>query len=188
MNSGIIIIVVSVFWLGSEIALARMRHSQQDDIQFDRSSLRVLWITIFASVNIGVLVGLQHVGYFGNGLRIFPLIGLMLVLCGLIIRWVAILTLKRQFTVDVAITKGHRIVNSGIYRYIRHPAYLGSLLSFSGLALFFANYLSICIIVVPICLAFLHRITLEEKTLVNAFGDEYTHYCASTKRLIPGVF
>jgi protein-S-isoprenylcysteine O-methyltransferase Ste14 len=188
MNFGIIIITVSILWVGSEIILARMKHSQSTDKQFDKSSLRVLWITISIAVTSGIVLGFQHIGYFGNGSRIFPIAGLILIVCGLFIRWVAIISLKRQFTVDVSITKDHHIIRKGIYRFVRHPAYSGSLLSFFGLGLCFANYLTMLIIFLPICSAFLYRIRIEEKVLIDNFGDEYINYCASTKRLIPGIF
>jgi protein-S-isoprenylcysteine O-methyltransferase Ste14 len=188
LNSGIIVTIVSVLWLGSEIILARTRHSQPTDSRFDRSSLRILWATILTSVTIGVFLGFQRDGYFGEGSGIFPAVGVIAILCGLLVRWFAIMSLKHQFTVDVSITKDHRIVSDGIYRCVRHPAYAGSMLSFLGLGLCFANYLSIAMIFLPICSAFLYRIHVEEKTLMKTFGDDYLHYCESTKRLIPGIF
>ena len=188
MNWGTIIITVSILWVGSEIILARTRRSQPKDMQCDKSSLRVLWITIATAVNFGILLSFQRIGHFGNGSDIFPIAGLIVIVCGLLVRWLAILSLKRQFTVDVSITEDHHIIRKGIYRFVRHPAYAGSLLSFLGLALCFSNYLSMLIIFVPICLAFLYRIHIEEGALTNAFGSEYLDYCASTKRLIPGIF
>lgn len=188
MNSGIIIITVSILWVGSEIILARTKRSQSTDVQCDRSSLRVLWITIAIAVNFGILLSFQHIGHVGNGLQVLPIAGLIFIVCGLLVRWLAIFSLKRQFTVDVSITEGHRIITKGVYRFVRHPAYAGSLLSFLGLALCFSNYLSMLIIFVPICIAFLYRIHIEEDALTNAFGSEYLDYCASTRRLIPGIF
>jgi len=188
MNLAIIIIIVSIFWVGSEIILARTKRSQSTDMRFDKSSLRILWITISIAVTFGVLLSQERIGYVGNGSRIFPIAGIILIVCGLFVRWVAILSLEHQFTVDVSITKEHRIIRKGIYRFVRHPAYAGSLLSFFGLGLSSANYLSMLIIFLPICSAFLYRIHVEEKALIDNFGDEYLNYCASTKRLIPGIF
>jgi len=188
LNLGTIMIAVSFLWLGSEIALTRMRHSQPMDAQFDRFSIRKLWITIFISVNLGVLIGLQRIGHFEPGSRIFPIAGITLIVCGLVVRWFAILSLKHQFTVDVSIRKNHRMIKEGLYRFVRHPAYAGSLLSFLGLGLYFSNCLSLLIIIVPICVAFLHRVQIEEEVLIHAFGREYLDYCASTKRFIPGIF
>jgi protein-S-isoprenylcysteine O-methyltransferase Ste14 len=188
LSFGIILIVLSIIWLLSEIILARVKHSQSTDKTFDRSSLRLLWTAILMSVSLGVYVGSHHVGYFGEQSRAVPITGIVLIALGLLLRWIAIITLKHQFSVDVAIKKNHYIVRTGIYRFVRHPAYAGSLLSFLGLGLSFSNYLTILIIFVPICFAFLYRINVEEKALTAAFGDEYINYCASTKKLIPGIF
>jgi protein-S-isoprenylcysteine O-methyltransferase Ste14 len=188
LNPGAIIIIVSFLWLGSEIALTRMKHSQPMDAQFDRFSIRKLWITIFVSVNLGVLIGIQQIGHFEPGSRMFAISGITLIVCGLIVRWFAVFSLKHQFTVDVSIRKDHRMIKEGIYRFVRHPAYAGSLISFFGLGLYFSNYLSLLIIFVPICVAFLHRVRIEEEVLIHAFGSEYLDYCASTKRFIPGIY
>jgi protein-S-isoprenylcysteine O-methyltransferase Ste14 len=188
MNLGIIMIIISILWVGSEIILARTKRSQTTDMRLDKSSLRILWVTIAIALNVGILLSFQHIGYFGNGSRIYPIAGLILIVCGLLVRWLAIVSLKHQFTVDVSITKDHRIIRKGIYRFVRHPAYAGSLLSFFGLGLCFANYLTMLIMFPPICSAFLYRIHVEERALLDNFGDEYVNYCASTKRLIPGIF
>jgi protein-S-isoprenylcysteine O-methyltransferase Ste14 len=188
LNSGTIILLVSAVWLGSEIILTRIKHSQAEDAQLDKSSIRVLWITIVISVNLGILIGLQRIGHFEFGSRFFPIAGITLIICGLFVRWFAILSLKNQFTVDVSIRKDHRMVKKGIYRFVRHPAYTGSLLSFFGLGLCFSNYLSMVIISVPVCAAFLHRVRIEEEALIRAFGSEYLDYRASTNRFLPGIY
>lgn len=111
-----------------------------------------------------------------------------MILLGLVIRWTAILTLKRFFTVDVAVARDHQLVEHGIYRYIRHPSYAGSLVSFLGLGMAFSNWLSVFVIVIPITLAFLYRIRVEELMLSRALGEPYTRYALTTKRLIPFLF
>jgi len=181
-------LIVSSLWICSEILLARTKHSQSTDTQIDKSSLRVLWITIALSVNTGIVLGVLGIGYVGQGSQVFPWAGLILIVSGLAVRWLAIVSLKSQFTVDVSIKKDHRIVRGGVYRYVRHPAYAGSLLSFLGLGVFFVNYCSVLVIFVPICAAFFYRIRIEENVLVEAFGNEYINYCKSTKRLIPGIY
>jgi len=188
LNWLIIIIGLSVLWLGSEIGLSRLKRAAATDRRVDRSSFRLLWVVILLAVTVGVLIGLQRVGRFGGGSGRLPVAGIILIIGGLLIRWLAIFSLRRQFTVDVAISPDHRLITAGIYHYLRHPAYAGSLLSFLGLGLLFSNYLSVLTIFVPICSAFLYRIHVEEKALIEAFGADYLDYCASTKRLIPGIF
>jgi protein-S-isoprenylcysteine O-methyltransferase Ste14 len=188
VNIGLVLFAISLIWLGSEIVLARVTHSKQAGNKLDRSSLRLLWTVIVVSIVLANFATVLRVGSFGNRSTVYPVIGIVLIVCGLALRWVAILSLKRQFTVDVSIVEGHRIISEGIYRYVRHPAYSGSLVSFFGLGLCYSNYVALFIVFVPICGAFLYRINIEERALVAAFGSEYVQYCASTKRLIPGVY
>jgi hypothetical protein len=76
------------------------------------------------------------------------------VAAGIALRWYSIWYLGRFFTVDVAIAAGHRLIDTGPYRRIRHPAYTGELLAFLGLGLLFHNALSLVVLAAPITLAF----------------------------------
>jgi protein-S-isoprenylcysteine O-methyltransferase Ste14 len=188
MNMEVITITLSALWLSSEIILSLLKRAEITDKRLDKSSFKIVWIAIAISVATGVSIGFQPFGHFGGDSEIFPIAGVALMIFGIVVRWYAIFTLKRRFTVDVAITADHRLIKEGIYHYVRHPAYAGSLLSFFGLGLVFANYLSIITIFIPICSALLYRIHVEEKALITNFGDEYINYRASTKRLIPHIF
>jgi protein-S-isoprenylcysteine O-methyltransferase Ste14 len=88
----------------------------------------------------------------------FYLFGFLLFLGGLILRWYSIGYLGRYFTVDVSISAEHKLIDSGPYRYIRHPTYTGALLAFLGLGFCFGNWLSILFLTLPIIAAFLWRI------------------------------
>ncbi len=188
MDLSLFIPIISFFWLGSEIILSRIRHSGQTRSGHDKSSLRVLWTIITISVFIGVFLGRSGIGSVPAGTRIMLILGIVLIVAGLAVRWTAILTLRKYFTVDVAIREDHKVVMTGLYRYVRHPAYLGSLLSFLGLAISFSNWLAALVTFLPITGAFIYRIRVEEKALDDFFGEAYRRYCSSTKRLIPGVF
>lgn len=181
------LIFISIIWFLSEVILSRMLHSETKT-NHDQSSLRILWITIMLSVSIGIYLHFAGVGH----LHLMPLLlyyfGILLIFVGLAIRWVAILTLKKSFTVDVSVSEKQTIIRSGIYKTIRHPSYLGSLLSFLGLAMAFDNWLTILVIFLPICAAFLYRIKVEENVLKQAFPNDYNDYIQSTKRLIPGIY
>jgi protein-S-isoprenylcysteine O-methyltransferase len=100
---------------------------------------------------------------------------------------VAIVTLGRQFTVDVSIRQDHALVQHGLYRLVRHPSYSGLLLAMFGLGLLYTNWLSLVSLMVPITLAVINRIAKEERALLAALGSPYAVYCAHTKRLIPGL-
>ena len=75
--------------------------------------------------------------------------------------------------------------SSYLYRYIRHPMYLGILLVFISSTtiyteLFFVNLFCI-IMYVEIGSHF------EEKSLIRQFGNHYIDYQKTTKRYIPGI-
>jgi protein-S-isoprenylcysteine O-methyltransferase Ste14 len=100
----------------------------------------------------------------------------------------AILKLGRSFTANVTIQQRQRVEKTGVFRFVRHPSYTGLLVIFAGIGLNTRSSVGLAIIILPITLALLYRIHVEEKALSEAFGDEYQSYCRSTKRLIPGVF
>jgi len=154
----------------------------------DKGTLKLLNIIIYICVTAAVIVGFRGIGTIGAANSIIPLIGLCVILVGLVIRWTAILTLRKYFTVNVVIQSGHLIIKDGIYRFVRHPSYSGAIISFCGLGLAFYNWISIIILVVPITIAFLKRIQIEEQALASAFGEEYVNYRKRSWVLFPWLY
>ena len=62
------------------------------------------------------------------------------------------------------------------------------LLCFVGMGVAFENWASFCVLVLPIGAAFLYRMHVEEKALLETFGEEYAEYRKTTKRLVPGIY
>ncbi|MCX6833579.1 MAG: isoprenylcysteine carboxylmethyltransferase family protein, partial [candidate division Zixibacteria bacterium] len=182
------IIFVSLIWVLSEIALARLKHSDTAGTKQDKSSLRILWSTIILGITAGYFLAMYRVGTIPAVSYYAAISGLALIVVGLVVRWIAILTLWKYFTVDVSIANEHKLVNKGLYKLVRHPAYTGSLLSFLGVGMVFSSWLALLVIFVPITIAFVYRIKVEEKALTAFFGDQYARYCATTKRLIPMIY
>lgn len=114
--------------------------------------------------------------------------GLAVLIIALVIRWSAIFTLGKFFSSNVAILDSQKLNRSGLYRFIRHPSYLGLLLVFLAIGLHSRNWLSFAIVLAPTAAALLYRIHVEESALLQAFGTEYVSYCKSTSRLIPGLY
>jgi protein-S-isoprenylcysteine O-methyltransferase len=182
--------------LACELFLMRSRLSGDSERRTDRGSLRLLFAIIFGSILLAWLAGrlVPHARFDAllalgpPALQALRWTGLGLFVAGLALRWYAMAYLGRLFTYDVAIAADHRVVDSGPYRLIRHPAYTGSLLSFVGLGVYGGNALSLLLLVAPIALAFLHRIAIEEAALETALGSRYVDYEGRTKRLIPFVY
>jgi protein-S-isoprenylcysteine O-methyltransferase len=144
-------------------------------------------IVAYASVAVAIYLAMSDDGYIAR-LTGLGVLGLALLIAGMAIRAYAILTLRRFFTVDVAIFKDHRLIRAGPYRYIRHPSYTGALLSFYGLAVGFENLWAALIIAVPPTVAFFIRMRVEEAVLRDAFPSDYPDYERTTKRLVPFIY
>jgi protein-S-isoprenylcysteine O-methyltransferase Ste14 len=98
-----------------------------------------------------------------------------------------VFVLGHRFSGLVAIQPGHTLVTTGIYRVIRHPSYLGLLLTALGWALAFRSVAGLLLwaLLFPPLLA---RIRSEERLLDSHFGEEYRAYTRRTRRLVPGIY
>jgi protein-S-isoprenylcysteine O-methyltransferase len=170
----------------SELVLSFARRSSTKTVSKDANSLRVLWIVIIVCIWLAIEVA----GRWPNALLppwAIP-IGVVLFISGMVLRWYSIVYLGRFFTVNVAIATDHQLVETGPYRYVRHPSYTGALFAFIGFALVLRSWVSVIVIFLPIALAFLYRIRVEERALAQALGESYRAYVERTKRLIPFVY
>ena len=114
-------------------------------------------------------------------------VGLGLYAAGGAIRLVALQTLGKRFSGYVTLQENHQLVQTGIYRLIRHPMYLGILLVMPGAALVFRSRLAVPAFVLSAVFA-LARIRQEEKLLGDHFGAEFDAYRRRTWRLLPYLY
>ena len=180
--------IIWIFWLLSEIFLNRLLRSKNKNAKvLDKNSLNLIWFAIILSMTSGVLIAVYWAApiiitnvmvYFGSAL----------IVIGMLIRFIAIRTLGKFFTVNLAIQGDQNLIKTGLYKYIRHPSYSGSLLSFVGFGLSLNNWLSLTIIIVPILITFINRINIEEKLLLEQFGSGYEDYKKRTRQLIPWIY
>jgi len=114
-------------------------------------------------------------------------LGVVLFAAGGALRIWPVFVLGRRFSGLVAIQPGHTLVTSGVYGVIRHPSYLGLLISSLGWALAFRSGVGVLLtaLLIPPLVA---RIRAEETLLRTHFGAEYETYCSRTSRLIPGLY
>ena len=114
-------------------------------------------------------------------------IGVALFAGGGVLRLWPVFVLGRRFSGLVAIQPGHTLVTTGIYGVIRHPSYLGFLVSSLGWVLAFRSGVGVVLtlLMVPVLVA---RIRAEEALLRDQFGDEYASYCDRTWRMLPGIY
>ena len=172
-------------WVFFEVFLSLLiRSSKGKDLSFDKGSIRLIWLVIVLSVFLGVYTGVRW------GYKSMPWLvaGTLVIALGILLRVVAILSLRKAFTTDIAIRESHELKTDGLYSRIRHPSYLGSIISFLGLGISTGNWVSVLLLLLPITGIFLYRISLEEKMLLQHFGETYAAYRSRTKRLFPYIY
>ena len=114
-------------------------------------------------------------------------LGVILFAAGGALRIWPVFVLGSRFSGLVAIQPRHSLVTSGVYRFIRHPSYLGLLVSSLGWGLAFRSGVGVLLaaLLIPPLIA---RIQAEEPLLRSEFGAEYDSYRGRTSRLIPGLY
>jgi protein-S-isoprenylcysteine O-methyltransferase Ste14 len=181
-------ICLAFLFLISELILAMTKNTGNKSTfrKRDKGSLAILWIIIGLSLTAGYNLARYHDWQLVN--YIAATAGIILVMTGFSIRWIAILQLKKTFTVNVAVSVNQILKTDGLYRIVRHPSYLGLFLIMTGEALTMNTLISFIIVFIPICMAILYRIYIEEKLLEEFFGDTYRTYKLKTRRIIPFIY
>jgi protein-S-isoprenylcysteine O-methyltransferase Ste14 len=178
--------IVFYIWIGSELWFGyRYRRLPGGAATHDAGSRYWLISSVWASVTVAIVsaFGLPGAAIRTGRNEVFVL-GLVLMVAGLALRWYSIRVLGVSFTVDVATRPGQQVVESGPYRWIRHPSYTGGLLTILGVILCCDNIASLAALAV-VLLGYGYRIRVEERALAMEIGPAYREYMRRTKRLIP---
>ncbi|TNJ28894.1 Isoprenylcysteine carboxyl methyltransferase [Giardia muris] len=114
--------------------------------------------------------------------------GLIGIVVGELLRKMAMLQ-NRWFTHMIATERrnGHRLITTGVYRYIRHPGYAGWFIWAISTQIMLANPISTIGYGVVSWYFFNDRIKYEEALLLDFFGLEYEKYITRTVTGVPGV-
>jgi protein-S-isoprenylcysteine O-methyltransferase Ste14 len=174
------LVTLYVLWLVLESRVAAGERDQ-DETPHDRGTLE-----LYALARLATAVTALGLADPANRPAPFLLGGLALFAGGVGMRLWAIRTLGRFYSHRVRTTEGHRIVDTGPYRALRHPAYTGMLLGHVGFVMCFFSWPSaalLCGLFVP---AVVLRILVEEQLLARI--DGYGDYSRDRKRLVPHLW
>jgi protein-S-isoprenylcysteine O-methyltransferase Ste14 len=155
----------------------------------DRGSLYVVIFT--AVLGVGAAFALaQTAQSAGSSVARWPLfiIGLAITILGMALRRWAVLTLGQFFTVQVQVRSDQTVVDTGPYRWVRHPSYTAIIISFVGIGVALENWLSLLVLIVVPTIGLVIRIRVEEKALLEALGEPYREFSATRARLFPRVW
>ena len=163
--------------------------------KWTRSLLLLFWWVLL------IVPVLEHIFYPHSGFGFYPhlnynlysqhnfavtAVGASLALIGTGIRAWSMWTLGKYFSAHIEIKNDHQLIESGPYKFIRHPAYAGNILQTVGFPLILNAYFSLGISAVLILL-FLYRLKLEEEILIREIKG-YEDYTKRTDRLIPKLW
>ncbi|XP_062104936.1 protein-S-isoprenylcysteine O-methyltransferase B [Humulus lupulus] len=116
-------------------------------------------------------------------------LGISMVITGEIIRKTAIITAGYGFTHQIRTNRDeeHQLVTHGIYKYMRHPGYVGYMIWSVGVQIMLCNPLWAIGLAVELWRFFSDRIVYEEKYLREFFGERYDEYARRVPSGVPFV-
>lgn len=120
-------------------------------------------------------LSLLFFGKFGHA-DLVSLLAMIITTAGLIIWWMAKLTLGKYYTLT---PQFQALVTRGIYSKIRHPIYVGSCFVYIGW-ITLTQSLLISVIAVLMIIVQMIRMISEEKLLLKELGRTYLEYKRST--------
>jgi len=181
VNGDVAFVVLYVLWL-----LVEMRVSQKDVSREGKTAADRATCPLYGGAQAGVVLSALWFPSVWRAPNLVQAVGLALFLAGVVYRLWAVRTLGQFYSHRVRTVAGHRIVDSGPYRYTRHPAYAGMIVAHAGLALFFLNPVTVGLFLLALVPAILLRIVIEERTLFQIEG--YPEYARGRNRLIPRLW
>jgi protein-S-isoprenylcysteine O-methyltransferase Ste14 len=180
---------VLIRWIWYALALLWfvMAFRTKRTLKHQRSWLRVWLVVVLAGVLI--LPRLQ-----GSGterllwVRSAPLaiVALLMVAGGAAFGAWARLTIGTNWSGNVTFKEGHELIQSGPYRYVRHPIYSALLLMGLGSVLLYAQTFGFALMGF-VLVVFVAKMRLEEKLMTEHFGEQYVDYRRHVKALIPFI-
>jgi len=162
-----------------------------------KRSIKEDWVLLpfLVTRSAGAIVAIIDFIFLQNiRFQVYGLAGVLLSVIGTYLRLKALGELKKKArfrslasTGRLQIVEGHRLVKDGLYRHIRHPMYLGEIIRDFGFVMIFSSLYGM-LLVSAATVFLLFRIEIEEKMLIEAFGEEYREYQRNTKKLIPYIY
>lgn len=173
----------------SEWSIRFRSRMNRGDTHQDRGSFYFIIVTSLVGVGAAFALaqGVPSAGVSAARWPIF-IVGLVIVLLGIALRQWSVLTLGRFFTVQVQVTSDQTVVDTGPYRWVRHPSYTAIIISFVGIGVALENWLSLLVLIVVPTVGLVVRIRVEERALLAALGEPYREFSATRARLIPNVW
>jgi protein-S-isoprenylcysteine O-methyltransferase Ste14 len=126
--------------------------------------------------------------YLPNLLFFMTPAGVIILLGGSVILLVSRIQIGRYVGGKITIEEDHRLITDGMYKHIRNPQYLGFILLLAGYSFSLGSLIVTVMTVLGLFVIFRSRILLEEKILLETFGEGFKEYMNRTWRLLPYIY
>lgn len=112
-------------------------------------------------------------------------IGLACSVASFAIRRAAIRALGKFWSLHVEMREGHEFVSSGPFAYARHPVYFSMILELLGIGLVVNAWITLAVVFAIFVPTLIARVRIEERALLEKFGDAYGKYMQTTSAIMP---
>lgn len=164
------------------------RHYHRDE---DASKITswVLGISFFTNLIAPILESRYQAGAAAPTVQWWNWLGLLIFAAGDFVKLRAMQQIGEAFTPHVKIEAKQKLVTDGPYALVRHPSYLGLILSYLGTAILFSSRIGALALVMLVLPAIIFRIKKEEELFSNRFGEMWKKYTGQTPmRLMPKIW
>ncbi len=116
-----------------------------------------------------------------------PCFGTVILTFALWLFWRSHADLGQNWSISLELRHGHQLVQTGVYRFVRHPMYASILLWDLAQGLLLQNWLAGWSALVTFVVLYAVRTPREERMMCETFGQDYRDYMRRTGRLFPGL-
>lgn len=95
--------------------------------------------------------------------------------------------LGRNWSGTVTLKEDHELIRGGPYAWTRHPIYSGLLLALFGNAVAIGEWRGL-VALVPMAAGIVRKMAIEERFMLDQFGEAYTRYRREVPALVPFLF
>jgi protein-S-isoprenylcysteine O-methyltransferase Ste14 len=180
------ILAVNALVMPPELIAERGQIGKEDIKGWDRV---ITTLNILPALGAPIVAGLdERFGWSPQLALTVHLIGLALLVLGQgLFTWSMVSNKFFSTSVRIQMERDHTVASGGPYRYVRHPGYVGYIVSAFAAPLALGSLWALIPAAITLCL-FVGRTALEDRTLQDEL-DGYREYAARVRyRLLPGVW
>lgn len=112
-------------------------------------------------------------------------VGLLVSLAGFALRAAAARAIGALWSIHIEIREHHRIVETGPFRWVRHPIYVSLLIDVLGGVMILQSWAALLVFVLGYFPIVMWRLQREERAMLDNLGAEYRDYISRVPALIP---